>query len=216
MGKRKTAGEQSLIAASDTTRYDPLEVGEALTNDILKNVWECIDAHHSKINELEFCIIMVRAKDPLIKGVMRKKFYAWPFLPKPRPEQLVFHYSKSTDDIKRLWSLPSAKVMAVVSEMTNIAPQWKQTKSWCDAFYSGFRYDKKKKAWVNHHPEHFYDFIRFSNNIFLESESEFLNTHRAELINAGCNEVKSNLADPFDFSKVAVHKVIDKNKPILD
>lgn len=215
MGKRKTAGEQSLIAASDTNRYDPLEIGEALTNDILKNVWECIDAHHSKIDEPEFCVVMVRASDPLIRGIMRKKFYAWPYLPKPRPEQLVFHYSKRTDDIKRLWSLPSAKVMAVVSEMTNVSPQWKQTKSWCDAFYSGFRYDKKSKSYVNKNPENFYNYIRFTNRITLESEKEYLDMHRAELLNAGCNEVKSNASDPFDFSKIAVHKVIDKSVPVL-
>ncbi len=212
--KFKTVGEASLKAAADTVRYDPLEIGDALTNDILIEVWKCIDAHYAKIDEPEFCIIMLRASDPLIQGVMRRKFYAWPYLPKPRPEQLVFHYRKLDDMIQRLWSLPSAKVMAVLSEMSNPAPQWKQTKSWCDAFFCGFKYDKKKDIWVNNNELAFFDFIRLQSNIDMPTESEFLNTHRAELLIASKNDVISNLPDPFEFSKIST-KVINPKKSIV-
>lgn len=192
MKKRPTAGEQSLKAASDFTKYDMLEVGEALTNDILREVWKCIDKHYDVIDEPEFCVIMVRASDPLIKGIMRKKYYAWPYLPKPRPEQVVFLYNKVRDDIIRLWSLPGAKVMAVMSEMNNVADQWKLTKFWCDAFYT----------------PRFHEYIRAQHRIKLESEHEYLNTHRAELIKAGCNEGSSVDADAFDFSKITVNQVV--------
>lgn len=212
--KRKTVGQVSLEAQANTTRYDPMEIGEALTNDILAEVWKCIDAHHSKINEDEFCVIMLRASDPLIQGVMRRKFYAWPFLPKPRPEQLVFHYSKKNDTIQRLWSLPSAKVMAVISEIGTIAPKWKETKAWCDAFFRGFRWSKKQKAYINTDERYFYDMVRLAAAVSMPTESEFLNAHRAELIEAGYDKLDSPLPDTFDFSKIAVQKIIDPVKPL--
>jgi hypothetical protein len=202
--KTRTVGAESLAAQSDHTKYDPLEIGEALTNDILKEVWKCIDAHYKKIDEPEFCIIMLRASDPLIYGVLRRKFYAWPYLPKPRPEQLVFHYRKKDDSITRLWSLPSAKVMAVISENTHVLPQWLQTKSWCDAFFSGFMYDDETGGFTNYDENSFYDFIRSQSGIKLQSESEYLDAHRAELINAGSDHVESAIPDAFDFSKITV------------
>lgn len=210
--KQKTVGQASLEAKADTTRYDPLEIGDALTNDILIEVWKCIDAHHAKINEPEFCVVMLRASDPLIHGVMRRKFYAWPYLPKPRPEQIVFHYAKANDTIQRLWSLPSAKVMAVLSEMSHPAPQWKQTKSWCDAFFHGFRYDKKQNIWINKKPEAFYEFIRMTSNVDMPSESEFLNAHHAELLKASRNQIEGDLPDAFDFSKILKTKVVNSDK----
>lgn len=199
MSERKTAGELSLAAARDSTRYDLLEVGEALTNDLLDQIWACIDKHHSIIDEPEFCIVFIRAKDSLIRNVMRRKFYAWPYLPSPRPEQAVFHYNKVNDDICRLWSLPSAKVMAVLSEMTYVAKPWKQTKAWCDAFYAG----------------RFYEHIRAEHRITLLSESEYLNANREKLIQAGCKQVDATFTKPFDFGKVSSHQLIDPFDPLL-
>lgn len=214
--KKKTVGQVSLEAKANNTVYDPIEVGEALTQDILDEVWKCIDSHHSKIDEPEFCIIMLRASDPLIQGVMRRKFYAWPFLPKPRPEQLVFHYRKSGDMIQRLWSLPSAKVMAVMSELRRVSPKWKETKAWCDAFYRGFEWSKKQNKWVNTDEKYFYDMVRVTAHISMPTESEYLNAHRAELIKAGYDGVESPLPDTFDFSKIAIEKVIDPVKSLSD
>lgn len=191
----------------------------------MKNVWECIDKHYDQINEPEFCVVMIRAGDPILWNAQRQKFYPWLFLPKPRPEQLVFHYDKRKDSILRLWSLPSAKVMATLSESSYVDRKWILTKSWCDAFFYGFTHDKKRceirnllineYTYVeNHHPNFFFQWIRHLNGITLESESEYLNANRAELIKAGCNQVEGNPSDPFDFSKIAVEKVIDKPKSL--
>ncbi len=201
MTKRKTAGQLSLEAARDSTRYDLLEVGEALTNDLLKQIWDCIDRHHSIIDEPEFCVVFVRAKDPLLKNILRRKFYAWPFLPSPRPEQTVFHYSKVNDTICRLWSLPSAKVMAVISEMGYVDKQWQKTKNWCDSFFRGT----------------FFEDIRHEHAIKLLSESEYLEANREPLIKAGCKEIDPSFTKPFDFAKVLPkgHQVIDPIDPVL-
>ncbi len=130
---------------------------------------------------------------------MRMKYYAWAFLPSPRPEQTVFHYSKVNDNVCRLWSLPSAKVMAVISEMTNVSKQWEMTKFWCDAFYAG----------------KFFERIREQHGIKLQSETEFLNANREKLIQAGCKQVDSSFTKPFDFGKVAPNQVIDPIDPLF-
>lgn len=87
---RKTAGELSHKAASDTTKYNALEVGHALSDDILPHLHQAIENHIKIIDENEFCVVMVISKDPLISNLMRRKFYCWPYLPKPRPNQAVF------------------------------------------------------------------------------------------------------------------------------
>src|SRR5260221_14287071 len=112
MTQKITAGQLANKALSDTTKYDALEVGHALADDIHKHLWESIRLHHEIIDENEFCVVMVIATDPLIKNLQRRKFYCWPYLPKPRPNQAVFLYNKQLDKItKRLWVLPSDMVM---------------------------------------------------------------------------------------------------------
>lgn len=195
MGERITVGAQVLKAQRDNTKYDPFELGEALCNDILDEVWKCIEAHHAIIDEPEFCVVMVIATDNLIKGVKRRKFYAWPYLPLPRPNQMCFLYEKKHDSIRFLWSLPGPKVMAIVSEMPSVDKVWARTKRWSDSFYNGT----------------FHEDIRKEHGIFLLSESEYLKANREELIKAGGKEVDSSFTKPFDFSKITVDKVINPN-----
>lgn len=193
MAKRKTAGQLSVKAASDTTKYDPLEVGHALTDDILDQLRICAERYDKIFDEEFYCLILIIAGDPLIKNARRHKYAAFLYLPQPRPQQVVFLYNKKTKDIKRLWSMPDAKVMATISEMKRVAPQWLQTKGWCDAFFDGV----------------FFEYIRKEHDITMLSESEYLNANREELIKAGCKERHPTLPDAFDFSKIAVNKIVD-------
>jgi hypothetical protein len=193
MTKRKTAGALALKAASDPARYDSLEVGHALCQDVLEQLQICIEKHRNIIDEPEFCVVMVLADDPLIKGVLRRKFYAWPYLPKPRPRQSCFLYRKSSDTIIRLWVLPDAFTMAVASEMVNVAPQWQTMKGWSDAFFDG----------------KFFEHIRHQHGIPLLSEAEYLNANREKLVKAGCNDVDAPTTESFDFSKIAIQHIVD-------
>lgn len=217
MKKRKTAGELSLKAASDTTKYDALEVANGAFDDVVQQLMICAERHKPIFDEEEFCVVMVLANDPLIKGVKRKKFYAFLYLPQPRPEQAVFLYKKKDDSLKRLWCLPNAKVMAIMSEMTNVAPQWKTTKSWCDAFFDGFEavYENGQVNFINKNPSVFFNYIRSQHGIKMQSESEYLNANREKLIKAGCQDVKSAPADPFDFSKISIDKIVDTKTAIV-
>ncbi len=189
--KRKTAGELSLKATSDKTKYDPLDIGYALTADVIQQVFECGEAHRHKLSEDEFFIVMLKASDPMIKGIMRKKFYAWLFLPSPRPEQCCFLFNKITGKIKRLWSLPSAPVMEELYMRSNIADHWKSTKAWVYAFYDGY----------------FWQQIRKENNFNHLSEIEYLKTNRQKLIDAGAKDGPALRPEPFDFSKIQINHI---------
>ena len=195
-----TAGSLSYKASHDSTSYDSLEVGHALTEDIAKELEICARRHREIFDEDEYCVGYVLAGDPLIKNLMRRKFFAFLYLPSPRPNQTVFLYNKRMDQFtKRLWTLPNAWSMACLSELTFVEHAWKEMKGWCDAFYKG-------KFW-----EH----IRKQHNISMLSEIEYLNANREKLIKAGCQETQSFSTDPFDFSKITVNKIVNPENSLV-
>lgn len=196
----KTAGELSRKASSDTTRYDPLEVAYALTDDVYDQLMICAEAHCSIFDQPQFCLGLYIAGDPLLKNLRRHKYCAFPWLPEPRPQQSVYLFTKSTQKIKRLWSLPNAAVMAVVSEMGYVAPQWQETKAWCDAFF-----DKT-----------FFETIRGRNNLSMLSQQEWLDLYGPKVGDPVSDQVKGNVADTFDFSKIFTKQVVDSNKIGID
>lgn len=198
---RQTAGELSLKAESDKTKYDSLEVGHAISDDIGIELRKCIDRHNPIFDEEEYCVGFVLASDPLLKNVMRKKFFAMLYMPSPRPSQAVFLYNKKKDDItKRLWVLPNAATMAELSEMWYVAPQYKSMQRWSKAFF-------KLRFW---------QCIRREHNIDLLSESEYLKLNREKLIEARGQETNPLTTEPFDFSKITSKKVIDSKAIIFN
>lgn len=192
--ERKTAGELSSKAFKDTTKYDAREVGHALSDDIGIHLRQAIENYREMINEPEFCVVMVIATDPLIKNLMRRKFYCWPYLPSPRPNQSVFLYNKAKDTItKRLWVLPSAMVMAELTSLAIVDKRYKTMQAWSMAFMKGT----------------FWEYVRYESGVDMLSEHEYLLAHREELIKAGCKPLDSSFSDPFDFSKVSIEKIVD-------
>lgn len=192
---RKTAGELSQKALSDTTKYDSREVGHAMADDIEKHLYESIQKNKHIIDEQEFCVVMIIAKDNLINNLIRRKFYCWPYLPSPRPNQAVFLYNKSLDRItKRLWVLPSDMVMAELAGTNVIVDKRYATmQAWSVAFFKGT----------------FWEYIRHEHSINMPSEREYFLHHREELIKAGCKVPDASYSEPFDFSKVAIEKIVD-------
>ena len=194
MEQHVTAGSLALKASLDPTAYYSLEVGHALTEDIAKELKNCAYRHRHIFDEDEYVVGYVLAGDPLLKNVMRRKFYADLFLPSPRPNQTMFLYNKPLDMFMcRLWTLPNAWTMAVLSETPTVDSKLKEMKYWCDAFYKPGFWEK----------------IRKQHNIKLPSRSEFLDANREKLIKAGCKEMPPGFSDPFDFSKIATYKVVD-------
>lgn len=202
MTERISAGELSKKAFSDTTKYDALEVGHALADDIGTHLRQCIENHKPIIDENEFCVVMIISKDPLIKNLQRRKFYCWPYLPSPRPNQAVFLYNKALDAItKRLWVLPSDMVMAELAGTNVMVDKRYQTmQAWSVAFFKGT----------------FWEYIRHEHNITMPSEHEYFLANRDKLIEAGCQPVQPGFTEAFDFSKVAIEKIIDTKTVIAD
>jgi|WetSurMetagenome_2_1015567.scaffolds.fasta_scaffold105605_3 hypothetical protein len=184
--KRKTAGELSLKAASDSTRYDPLEIAHALTDDVYEQLCICAQRHLPIIAEDEFFIVLIVAGDPLLTNLQRHKYCALIHLPQPRPQQSVFLYNRHTNKFKRLWSMPDAKTMAVIDEMPYVDRKWQDTKRWVRSFYN----------------KTFFEDIRQEHGIKHLSEKEYLDLHHDELIKSGVNDPSSSLTNAFDFSKI--------------
>lgn len=214
---RISAGELSRKAMSDTTKYDALEVGHALADEIEPQLRICIENHKSIIDENEFCIVMVIAKDPLICNLQRRKFYAWPYLPKPRPNQAVVLYNKGLDIIThRLWVLPCAEAMAELHSLSVVDKRYETMKAWSDAFYKGWKYDPFSSNFYNADPFYFWQYVRADQKIDMPSEHEYFLQHREELIQAGCKLPDASYSEPFDFSKISIEKVIDTQEALVE
>lgn len=200
MTKKKIASDLVKKASQDKTKYDALEVGHAMTDDIDKHLRQAIENHRNIIDENEFCVVMVLGTDPLLKGIIRRKFYCWPYLPKPRPNQAVFLYNKGLDRItKRLWVLPNDMVMAELASLCTVHKRYKTMQAWSVAFFEG----------------KFWEYIRYEHGIDMPSEHEYFLAHRDELIKAGCKIPSPTDTDPFDFSKVDVKQIVDAADPVV-
>jgi hypothetical protein len=199
--QRISAGELSKKAQSDKTNYNCLELGHAITDTITEGLREC-RTHYNKIyDEEEYCLVRQPATDCLITPLKRYKYYGWLYLPSPRPDQTVFLYNKPQDMIKkRLWSLPSAARMAQLATTSTFVPkEYQEMQAWSVAFFKGT----------------FWEYIRYQHGINMLSEHEFFLAHRDELIKAGCKVPTANFSDPFDFSKIAIEKVIDTQEAAI-
>ncbi len=198
---RISAGELSKKALSDNTKYDAREVGHAMTEDISKHLYESVEKYHNIIDENEFCVVMIVAKDPLIKNLVRRKFYCWPYLPSPRPNQAVFLYNKQLGRItKRLWVLPSDMVMAELASLAVVNKRYKTMQAWSVAFFEG----------------KFWEYIRYENGITMPSEREYFLEHRQKLIDAGCKVPDSSYAEAFDFEKIHIKQIIDTQESVTN
>lgn len=193
MPKRKTAGALALKATSDNTVYDPLEIGHALTDDVMEQLMICAERHRFIFDEPEYFVCLFIASDPLIKGIRRHKYAAFLYMPSPRPEQMVCLYNKITNKLIRLWTMPNALQMAFISESPFVEKRWQKTKGWVDAFY-------RKEFW---------EFIRKENKITHLSEYEYLRANREKLIQSGAKENPPCGTDAFDFTKIKIDHIVD-------
>jgi len=203
MAKRKTVGALAVQCANDSTKYDALEIGHAMVEDrsIEQGLLECVQKHNPIFDMNDYCVGYVIASDPLIQGVMRRKFFAMPYLPSPRPEQAVFLYNKELDRFTHfLWCLPAAYstnpdawTMERLYQTTNVPKEYLRMKAWSHAFYDLC----------------FWPFIRHHNKIDMLSESEYLKVNGEEFRKAGEKDSPTADTEAFDFSKISIEHIED-------
>jgi len=207
MAKTKIASQLSKEAYSDQTKYKAMEVAMAATENINQPFWECVQNYNDRIEADEFCVVMVIASDPLVKNLMRRKFYCWPWLPSPRPNQTVLLFNKKLQKFtKRLWVLPNAITMAELTEPSLIVdPAYKTMQKWSKAFFKGCFWEYVRK-------EHKIDML--SQEEYFKLHAEDLENTRKELIKSNFNEANLNGTEAFDFSKIQVKDMEHANAPI--
>lgn len=183
---------------------DAWDMAKTWTKDIISEVWKCIDHAKQHCPDKEFCVVMLYARDCMIKNAIRRKFYAWPWMPQPRPSQSVWLYRRETDDIQGLWCLPEAYSMARLSSDVTIPKDYHNMSSWCRSFFAGtFPQDIRKQAGIN-----------------LLTEEEYAKKHTPELLKASKargDDIGIFGSDPFDFSKPLAKErdIVDPSKPLF-
>lgn len=194
-----TAGELANKALRDSTKYDPLEVGYAINEDLGEQLQECINTHNKIFDMEDYCVCYVLARDPLIHNALRRKFYAFPYLPSPRPNQTVYYYNKVKDEIRPrpLWVLPNADTMIELYQMNNPAKKYESMKRWSMAFFDGC----------------FWEYIRRESKINMLSETEFLEANREKLIKSGGKLSNPSVSETLNLPQIAVDKVVNPNEP---
>jgi hypothetical protein len=170
-----------------------MEVAIESLYDLDNQIRIAIENYKAKIEDNEFCVIMVLAGDPLIHNLRRRKFYCWPWLPSPRPNQTVFLYNKHLDDLtKRLWILPNEITMAELSTPGFIVDKpYQSMQRWSRSFFKGT----------------FWKDIRKEHGIKMLSQQEYFDLNSAELRESIVNNSSLLDPDPFDFSKICVQKI---------
>jgi hypothetical protein len=159
----KTAGEiQNDLVKKDREAYSPYDLGYAISDDLDEQVNDCIQRHINTFAKPEFCVVMVLSTDPSLITVVRRKFYAWPYLPCPMPSQSVWLYSNGK--VRFLWALPDQNTMMDLVEAAVVNPEYQRMKDWATWYYN---FD----FWTN---------IREQHGIEMLSEREFNNRNREE------------------------------------
>lgn len=197
--EKVTAGMLAQQASLDSYNYSPVDLAMEWTKSIEEELWKCVEAHKNKIDEKEFCVVMSYADDCVLSSVIRRKFYAWPFLPKPRPRQSVWLYRKGGQDLQLLWSLPKADTMAKLGVYLDIPKEYRRMAKWVRAFYDNT----------------FFDTIRKEAGITLESNGEFLKAHSGKNGESILDNSHASISDTFDFGKHLKTKVIDSSNSVV-
>lgn len=188
-----TAGQLSAKAARDSQTYCGFEVADQMVKDVESQVFECARRHKDTFDTEEFCVVMLLASDCVLKNMIRRKFYAWPFLPKPRPSQTVWLYNKRTDTIRGLWCLPSADAMATLSLMISVDPAYQNMRRWSSWFYT-------TKFWNN---------IRHEAGIKMLSEEEHLQIASKKALKGTPDQFTPIPSNPVDAAKFHAKEISD-------
>lgn len=148
MEKKETAGSLAIKAASDTTIYKSTDLAYGFAEEISKEIQECAERHCKIFPEgfEEFFCCHLIVSDPLIKNLIRNKFYAIPWLPKPRPDGSCYLFNRVKGTFKHLWTLPNPATMAELNDLHVVHKDYQRMKMWSDWFFEGIFWEKIRET----------------------------------------------------------------------
>ena len=162
---KRTAGEKAHEASKIRERYTADDLAHEIIEDISDQIVICAENHLPLFGELaEFCVVNLTVSDPLIKNAIRHKYFAFPWLPKPRADQSCFLFNTTTQKFKHMWSLPNAQTMAELDCLTIVHKKYERMRKWCVAFYE----------------YNFWELIREMSSIDMLSEEEMIDNQPEE------------------------------------
>ena len=198
----ETAGSLANKAARDTTVHCAYELGEEWCKDLDEQVNDTIKRHAEVFSELDqYCIVMQYASDVLISNCKRRKFFAFPFLPKTRPSQTVWLFDKPSDKYIRLWSLPPADTLATLSIINGVASEYQRMQLWCKWFYRPDFHDKIREQYAQQNPG--------QPAIKLMTEREHLKIVAEKRPESRGEDMSPIISNPFDAARVNPEQAID-------
>lgn len=193
----KTAGEiHNDLRKKGLEKCSHLDLGYAFSDETYKGVIECIGRHYDVFGShiKQFCVSCILCYgEGSLKYLIRRKFYGFPFLPTPCPNQAVWMVDKEKEEVTFLWTLPTPEKMAMLSEEFSFLANEARMKKWCDWFYKG--------AFT------FWENIRTQHSISMLSEMEFNRRNREMGAKCVNDDVLGTPADSLYLPEVRIKKL---------
>lgn len=105
--KKETVGKKALeLAQKAPETRSPIELEREMHKDYEKNILECIDRGKKELDS-DFFVIVITKKEPLLQNVLRHFYFFRISCPTPDYDQTVYKYTKSTDIVEFIWTIPS-------------------------------------------------------------------------------------------------------------
>lgn len=177
----------------DTSAYCAFDLADELVKDVDKQVWECFKRHEYTFDTEFFCVVMLYASDCAVKAMVRRKFYAWPFLPQPRCSQTVWYCKRGVGPIKMLWALPASDTLATLATLVTVHKDYRNMQRWA--------------RWI--YEPGFYERIRKEAHIPMLSEEEHLDIVRKKDPKPVTEDLGPTPTNPIDSIKFAAQEVAD-------
>lgn len=106
--KKKSVGQAALeLQNKQDDKITPTEQMQEQLDTYESNISDCINFNIKRLgNGVEFFVIVITKKEPLMQNVIRNYFFGRETCPTPDYDQIVYKYT-NTDDLELIWVIPS-------------------------------------------------------------------------------------------------------------
>lgn len=144
--KRETVGKiASDLLQKEPDSLSPIENMREQLTEYEKNLFECVERYKNHF-PLNFFIVVITKKEPLMPNVLRNYFYARMTCPTPDYDQTVYHYKHKEESLTFLWVIPSRDTCHLLKDNAlEVHPDEKELLGFVIKFSDGSLYKFAKK-----------------------------------------------------------------------